>query len=65
MKHIHIIIKSCSDCQYLDHSGAFTEGGAKSICNNYYALSKEYQRHWKYRIVDTNKLPSWCPLENC
>jgi len=29
-----IHIETCADCKHSDHTGAFTEGGAKPCCNH-------------------------------
>ncbi len=57
-------IKACGECPHLDHSGAFTEGGVKAICGNYYALDLKRQDGWKFRVVNVESIPEWCPLEN-
>lgn len=31
---IEVTIESCRDCRYIDHSGSFTPGGARTICNH-------------------------------
>lgn len=31
---IKINIKTCKDCCHLSHSGAFTKGGAKPVCDH-------------------------------
>jgi hypothetical protein len=65
-------IKDCSDCCHLGHSGAFTPGGAKSVCGHDYAVdhcpnknAKGKDRwHWKYRVLNPEKTPDWCPLKH-
>ena len=39
MKFI-IEIKSCDECEYRDHTGAFTPGGAKPCCDHTIAVEK-------------------------
>ncbi len=59
---IKINIKTCLDCDHVGHSGAFTKGGAKPICEHSYAAEcvwKEKQEDpdaekywdWKYRVI--------------
>ena len=76
---ITVTINSCSSCRHLDHSGAFTPGGAKSICGHPDAkgnsppsrqrqhLSKDENHHWKWRVIQEEFLsknqPDWCPLK--
>lgn len=75
---IQIEIKSCQDCIYLGHSGAFTKGGAKSICTHdaaakTFTVDKSINKkdptdiyHWRHRIInDLNKEPPQkCPLRH-
>jgi len=70
---IEIVLKSCSDCRYKDHSGAFTPGGARSICGhpyapecvmNYKQLDDEKKWYWEYRVLPSKGIPGWCPLKN-
>ena len=62
-------IKNCGDCRHLDHSGAFTPGGAKDVCDHRNASStstlKRHKEkwHWKNRVVRADRIPSWCPLK--
>ena len=68
---IEVEINKCSDCIHLDHSGAFTEGGSKPICNHEDAFCTARAKQmgctrydWKYRVVTTDgPLPDWCPLK--
>ena len=32
---LKVSLESCYQCRYLDHSGAFTQGGARNICGHY------------------------------
>jgi len=63
-------ITRCAQCRYVDHSGAFTPGGAKRICGHNDASrlapgkeKKDYW-HWKYRVVKEDRVPAWCPLKH-
>ena len=61
-------IYKCSQCPYISHLGAFTEGGAKNICDHEDAVfwaTNSYtidRYHWKHRIVNPNTIPKWCKL---
>lgn len=71
---ITVEIKSCSDCRYRDHSGAFTPGGAKPVCGHPDACDDWKKRVTPYRrVFDKNgydycrlpkKIPDWCPLKH-
>ena len=66
-------IKSCGGCPYVGHSGGFTPGGAKPVCDHNDAVdrvcqfknvSKKDRWHWKYRKVTLDgAIPVWCPLK--
>jgi hypothetical protein len=67
---IIVDIQTCKDCRHIDHSGAFTPGGAKLICGHREACNlatlgiKAPEKYdWKYRILP-NIIPDWCPLKN-
>lgn len=53
-------INSCADCRHLDHSGAFTPGGAQQICGHPAATRAAYAPgagdeepyHWKHRVIN-------------
>jgi hypothetical protein len=32
---LKVVLKHCHQCRYIDHSGAFTIGGARDICGHY------------------------------
>lgn len=65
---IEVEIRSCYDCRYLGHSGAFTKGGAKLVCEHPDALPSRIhgddKYHWRHRVVNGKKIPSWCPLRH-
>lgn len=65
---IEVSINDCYDCRYLSHSGAFTEGGAKLVCRHPDALPSrihgDEKHHWKYRVVNREKVPDWCLLRS-
>lgn len=62
---IKIKIKSCNDCRHLSHSGAFTPGGAKPVCDHDKAIPTKEEigskrwggkitkdlYHWKNRVI--------------
>ena len=63
-----VTLNTCKDCLHLDHSGAFTPGGAKQICG---AAGKRNAPagdpepwHWKHRVIEdlSTTPPPWCPL---
>lgn len=76
---VSIEIKNCGDCMYLEHSGAFTPGGAKPVCNGPDAVDTftknkkvnsnkkrfpDDKYHWRHRVIrDTNKIHNHCPLK--
>jgi len=65
---IKIDIQSCKDCRHIDHSGAYTPGGAKLICVHDGACSKRnkaYGRYdWHQRLLSNDgTIPHWCPLK--
>ena len=56
---------NCDGCPYRTHSGAFTPGGAQSICGHDDSpkTGKYEKYHWKNRVVGSgNPSPKWCPL---
>ncbi len=74
---IIVTIKNCDGCRFLDHSGAFTPGGAKPICKHSDALKrgegKKDPGHYKHRVLPHKAIefdrilkrktpPDWCPL---
>lgn len=70
-----IQINTCSDCPHVGHSGAFTPGGAKPVCDHDDATNRvcQFKRnvpkkerwHWKYRQVKLDgAVPAWCPLNH-
>jgi hypothetical protein len=69
---VTITINNCDECQHVDHSGAFTPGGAKPICGNSDACHVRCHRdkwHWKNRVLHRNSngnlvIPTWCPLKH-
>lgn len=72
----NIKIDKCKNCPYLDHSGMFTKGGAKPVCDgpgcvDSFTRSKTFRNkddkfHWRHRVVDPEKTPpkNKCPLLN-
>lgn len=66
-------LPDCNPCRHLSHSGAFTPGGAQSVCDHDGAVNcatkvnvpeeGEDKFHWKYRVLDPKKTPKWCPLK--
>ncbi len=72
---ITVEIKDCQECRHEGHSGAFTPGGAKPVCDHKEAVdyatqnkqvnkkNKDDRYHWRHRVIkNTKKIPSWCPL---
>ena len=77
MKQIVINIEKCSDCMYVDHTGGFTEGGAKPCCNHPKTLEIKgdncFDRIVPFKTGYINEntgmafnypdtIPEWCPL---
>ena len=67
---VTVVLKSCEDCHYKEHSGAFTPGGAKPVCGHSDAVDirgkgKEDPFSWRHRVLKSNlRIPSWCPLKH-
>ena len=73
---ITVEIKKCfPDCRHASHSGAFTKGGSKPVCDgpNVCDIVRKFKNlpdnddkyHWKHRVFKINKpIPAWCPLRN-
>lgn len=67
---VSLRIATCGDCPFVDHSGAFTPGGAKSICGHVDAYKtfgrnkKGQERYeWRHRMVNrSGSPPELCPL---
>lgn len=65
---IIVKIDGYKDCRHRDHSGAFTQGGAKPICGHpqateHFTTPEAPDRyHWKYRVVNIDVIPACCPL---
>lgn len=71
------IINSCYDCKYLNHTGAFTKGGAKPCCNHRQTCKEKgydcFKRIIPYESVNNKyflnsihspkQIPKWCPLK--
>lgn len=69
-----ITIKNCGECPNVDHTGAFTKGGAKPCCNHSKTVELKgndcFKRVIPYRTdYSTNRpfrvprrIPDWCPL---
>ena len=63
---ITVIIDKCRQCRHIDHSGAFTPGGAKPVCGHDKAVElataqKTFKKvpagkaddkyHWRHRVI--------------
>ena len=66
---VYIEINTCHRCPHADHSGAFTPGGAKPVCNHDAVLRRVQESgvpdyyHWRHRIrPNGGRVPRWCPL---
>lgn len=67
---VALAIKTCGKCPFVDHSGAFTPGGAKATCGHRDApdtfaatVEGDERYHWQHRQVDRSAAPpSQCPL---
>ena len=56
---ITVTIKTCSECRHLGHSGAFTPGGARLVCEH------SGDSDWASRVIAKDKsIPDWCPLKH-
>lgn len=69
-KEVALRIPTCGKCPFVDHSGAFTPGGAKPICGHRDApdtfaasIVGDEHYHWHYRQVNpASAPPDQCPL---
>ena len=65
-----VTIRNCSECRHRGHSGAFTQGGAKPVCDHdgavdTFGAGKMDRYHWRHRVVNLNTdPPAKCPLRN-
>lgn len=52
---INKTIKNCEECRHIDHSGGFTPGGAKPVCDHPKAVDMagtgKDKYHWKHRVI--------------
>ena len=75
MKQVTTIIKNCVDCPHVDHTGAFTKGGAKPVCGHLDIIKEKghncFDRVIPYKTVyredgrtfrTPKRIPDWCPL---
>jgi len=74
---IKIQINKCSDCKHSDHTGAFTEGGAKPCCEHPVTVKEKgydcfkriipytmkYWELYKRKFAVACEIPIWCPLK--
>jgi hypothetical protein len=72
---VTVNIDKCVQCRHLDHSGAFTPGGAQWICGHSDSVPSrksvgDDNYHWKHRVLNPgdpthmpDKIPNWCPLK--
>lgn len=58
-----IKVSNCHECPHVSHSGAFTVGGARTICDHDEACRKR-GHEWHKRTIkkEDGTPPSWCPL---
>jgi len=65
-----IEISSCGECPHLDHTGAFTPGGAKPICGHEQAVAERLGKEGGLsglRLMKRRgvvRIPQWCPLDD-
>ena len=75
MKTIITKINNCSECLFIDHTGAFTKGGAKPCCGHEKTVKEmgcdcfkrviPYKREYVLEsrtICIPKEIPNWCPL---
>lgn len=53
----------CGQCRHKDHSGGYTPGGPKPICQHS-ATCAARGSDWKNRVIEGVKIPVWCPLRS-
>ena len=61
---IKVIINSCNECRHGGHSGAFTPGGARPVCEHGMAsdvssksVHGDMKHHWRRRVIPHNERP--------
>jgi len=60
-----IQVQDCSSCPHLSHTGAFTRGGAKPLCNHPTTVKERLGKEGglsKMQIPKFPRQPKWCPL---
>jgi hypothetical protein len=58
-----IILNTCHDCIYCDHSGSFTPGGAKPVCHHPVKI-KETGADWHDRVIPYETKDETIPLRS-
>jgi len=72
--HVTVVINKCPDCRHCGHSGSFTTGGAKPICDHPKVFRYvEGDDGWECRVIPYSatengrvpkRIPAWCPLRH-
>lgn len=69
----NLLIKNCTECPFVSHTGQYTQGGAKPCCTHNDTVKLKgydcFKRVIPYRTVDfrlrtPKSIPEWCPLPN-
>jgi hypothetical protein len=62
-------INNCRHCHHISHSGAYTPGGAKTICAHPEVNQIIGCWDWQKRVIEdswikNNEIPVFCPMLN-
>lgn len=67
-------LKNCYECKHKDHTGGFSQGGSKSVCDHPNAKESATKRGVSKRLFLSGKsiwlkdidkkIPNWCPLHH-
>ena len=64
MKVEIIKVENCAGCRHLDHTGAFTPGGAKWCCVHPETCKTKGHNCFDRIIESYPEVPEWCPLQD-
>lgn len=60
---VSIEIKTCHDCQHLDHNGRL-QADPSYVCDLMLCLKHGRKRIKRFSSGDITKIPNWCPLKS-
>lgn len=68
---VYLKIESCHKCPFIEHSGAFTKGGAQWMCGHKDHPKELEHKQWLRPLLDKRNptkvpetIPGWCPLRD-